>query len=360
MSTRDTPAPGALADVQPRPSIRPQWLALVEEPALEPDLPIIDPHHHFALHGAEDYGLADLAADTSSGHRIEATVYIECRAGYRPDGPLELRPVGETEGVLGMMGDAPPSPTLPHEGGGGSPPTRFCAGIVCYADLMLGTAVRPVLEAQIAAGRGRVKGIRNSTVSHADPNARGAAVNRPAGMLLDPRLREGFACLAPLGLTFDSWIYHTQVGELTDLARAYPDTVVVLDHVSGILGIGPYSGRREETFREWRRALVDFAACANARVKLGGLGMPLFGFGFHEQVRPPGSERLAAAWRPYIETAIELMGAERCMFESNFPVDKASCAYGVLWNAFKRITADCSASEKAALYSGTARRTYRL
>ena len=179
-------------------------------------------------------------------------------------------------------------------------------------------------------------------------------------MLLDPRLREGLACLAPLGLTFDSWIYHTQIGELTDLARAFPDTLIVLDHLSGILGIGPYAGRREATFEEWRRSLVEFAACPNARVKLGGLGMALFGFGFHEQARPPTSGQLAEAWRPYVETAIELLGPERCMFESNFPVDKASCGYGNLWNAFKRITADYSVSEKAALYSETARRTYRL
>lgn len=344
MST-DTPA-----NVQPRPPIRPDWLALVHEPALEPELGIIDPHHHFALSGAEGYGLADLQADIGSvgggGHRVEATVYIECRAGYRTDRPMELRPVGETEAVIGMVQDTS-SPDV-------------CAGIVAYADLMLGALVKPVLEAQIAAGKGRVKGIRNSTVSHPDPAARGAAINRPAGMLLDPRLREGFATLSPLGLTFDAWVYHTQLGELTDLARAFPGTVIVLDHLSGILGIGPYAGQRDAVFAEWRRSLCEFAECPNTRVKLGGLGMPLFGFGFHEQPLPPTSERLAAAWRPYIETAIEVMGADRCMFESNFPVDKASCGYGVLWNAFKRITAGCSADVKAALYRETARRTYRL
>jgi L-fuconolactonase len=332
---------------RPPPAVRPEWLAQVAEAPLEPDLPIIDPHHHFSVHTDEGYGVAALQADLASGHRIEATVYIECRANYRADGPLEMRPVGETEHVVGSVTAQPRT-------------RHLCAGIVGYADLMLGATVLPVLEAQIAAGKGRFKGIRNSTVSHPDPAARGAAVNRPAQMLMQPQFREGFRCLAPLGLSFDSWIYHTQIHELVDLARAFPDTTVVIDHVGGVLGIGPYAGRRDEVFADWKAAMRALAACPNTRVKLGGLGMRLFGFGFEDLQLPPTSEQLAAAWRPYIETCVDLFGVDRAMLESNFPVDKASCSYGSLWNAMKRITAGCSAGEKAALFRDTARRTYRL
>lgn len=342
-----TPAGAVPAAGQRHAAVRPAWLAQHREVALEPALEIVDPHHHLAVHADTPYDLAGLAADIEDGHRITATVYMECRAFHRPDGPAQLRPVGETEHVAALAGS-------------GTAPPGLCAGIVGYADLMLGAAVRPVLEAHIAVGGGRFKGIRNSTVSHPDPAARGAAVDRPPGMLLEPRLRQGFACLAPLGLSFDAWIYHTQIDELTDLARAFPDTTIVLDHVGGVLGIGPYAGRRDEVHAEWRESLAALAGCPNVCVKLGGLGMPLFGFGFEVAARPPDSAQLAAAWRPYVETCIELFGPGRCMFESNFPVDKVSCGYGVLWNAFKLIAAAASADEKAALFHGTARRVYKL
>ncbi len=334
--------------VQPSLVVRPDWLARVAEPPLEPELPIIDPHHHFAVHADEAYDLSALAADIASGHRIEATVYIECRANYRQDGPVEMQPVGETEHVVGMVS------------GRRSDTFEPCAGIVGHADLLLGARVREVLEAQIVAGKGRFKGIRNSTVSHPDPTARGAASNRAPGVLMETSFRDGFACLAPLGLTFDAWLYYTQIGELTDLARAFPETTIVLDHVGGVIGIGPYVGRRDEVFTDWKRAIAALAACPNTRVKLGGLGMRLLGFGFHELPDPPTSEQLAKAWRPYIETCIELFGVDRCMFESNFPVDKVSCGYGVLWSAMKRITAGCSAQDKADLFHDTAKRVYQL
>ena len=336
----------------PHPAVRPDWLARVKEEILEPDLPIVDPHHHLVDRANTGrYLLYDLLADTRSGHNIEATVYLEWLSMYRAGGPPELRPVGEVEFANGVAAMA---------ASGNYGPTQVNAGIIGYADLMLGARVEPVLEAMIAAGGGRFRGIRYISASHPDEAARGSSVNRPEGLLMNAKLREGFARLHPLGLSFDAWMYFTQLGELVDLARAFPDTPIVLDHVGGAIGIGPYAGRRDEVFAEWRMRIAEVAACPNVCVKLGGLGMRLFGFGFHEGELPPNSERLAAAWRPYIETCIAAFGPERAMFESNFPVDKGSGGYPLFWNAFKRLAAGCSASEKTALFSGTARRFYRL
>ena len=270
---------------------------------------------------------------------------------YRQDGPPEMRPVGEVEFANGVAAMA---------ASGLYGKTRVCAGIVGHADLMLGAQVEAVLEAMIAAGGGRFRGIRYITASHPDEAARGSSVNRPAGLLMEPRVREGFAKLHPLGLSFDAWMYFTQLGELADLARAFPATPIVLNHVGGAIGIGPYAGRRDEVFAEWRRGIEEVASCPNVYVKLGGLGMRLFGFDVHSGALPPSSEQLATAWRPYIETCIAAFGPERAMFESNFPVDKGSGSYPVFWNAFKRIAAGCSAAEKEALFSGTATRFYRL
>jgi predicted TIM-barrel fold metal-dependent hydrolase len=238
--------------------------------------------------------------------------------------------------------------------------TQVCAGIVGYADLTLGAAVEKVLEAMITAGSGRFRGIRFITASHPDQAAWGSMVTRPEGLLTDQRVREGFARLAPLGLSFDAWMYHTQLGDLLDLARAFPETQIVLGHVGGPIGLGRYAGKRDEVFAEWSGRIRELAACPNVHVKLGGLGMRMFGFDLHTRELPPSSEELAAAWRPYIETCIAAFGPERAMLESNFPVDKGSCGYAALWNAFKRIAAGYSAAEKAALFSGTATKFYRL
>jgi L-fuconolactonase len=264
---------------------------------------------------------------------------------------LELRPVGEVEFANGVA-------AMSASGRYGN--TRVCAGIVGYADLALGAAVEKVLEAQIAAGGGRFRGIRFITATHPDQAAWGSMVTRPEGMLADRKVREGFARLAPLGLGFDAWMYHTQLGELVDLARAFPETSIVLDHVGGAIGLGRYAGRRDEVFAEWSARIRELAACPNVHVKLGGLGMRMFGFSVHTHELPPSSEELAAVWRPYIETCIAAFGPERAMFESNFPVDKGSCGYAALWNAFKRIAAGSSAAEKRALFADTATKFYRL
>jgi L-fuconolactonase len=332
--------------------VRPDWLAQREEAILDPDLPIVDPHHHLVdRENTGRYLLYDLLADTRSGHNITATVYLEWLSMYRADGPVELRPVGEVEFANGVGAMA---------ASGNYGKTRVCAGVVGYADLMLGARVEPVLEAMITAGGSRFRGIRFISASHPNDAARGSSVNRPAGLLMEPRLREGFARLHPLGLSFDAWMYHTQLGELVDLARAFPETPIVLDHVGGPIGLGPYAGKRDEVFGQWRARIAELAGCPNVHIKLGGLGMRLFGFDLHEGELPPSSEELATAWRPYVETCIAAFGADRCMFESNFPVDKGSGSYHVFWNAFKRIATGCSTSEKAALFAGTASRFYRL
>ena len=332
--------------------VRPEWLAARQEEILEPELPIVDPHHHLVDRANTGrYLLPELLADTGSGHNITATVYLEWLSMYRADGPVPLRPVGEVEFANGVAAIAA-SETYGK--------TKVCAGIVGYADLMLGAQVEEVLEAMILAGGGRFRGIRYISASHPDEAARGSSVNRPAGLLMNGKVREGFARLHPLGLSFDAWMYFTQLGELADLARAFPETPIVLDHVGGAIGIGPYAGRRDEVFAEWKRSIGEVARCPNVHVKLGGLGMRLFGFDVHAGELPPSSEQLAILWRPYIETCIEAFGPERAMFESNFPVDKGSGSYQLFWNAFKRIAAGCSAAEKTALFSGTASRFYRL
>ena len=332
--------------------VRPEWLALRQEEILEPELPIVDPHHHLVDRANTGrYLLPELLADTGSGHNITATVYLEWLSMYRADGPIALRPVGEVEFANGVA-------AIADSGTYGR--TRVCAGIVGYADLMLGAQVEPVLEAMIMAGGGRFRGIRYISASHPDEAARGSAVNRPSGLLMNAKVREGFARLHPLGLSFDAWMYFTQLGELVDLARAFPATLIVLDHVGGAIGIGPYAGRRDAVFAEWKQSIGELARCPNVHVKLGGLGMRLFGFDVHTGATPPSSEQLATLWRPYIETCIEAFGPERAMFESNFPVDKGGGSYHVFWNAFKRLAQGCSAAEKTALFSGTASKFYRL
>ena len=331
-------------------TVRPDWLALHDEAALAPAMPIIDPHHHLWGHAGHPYFLPELLADTNTGHRIEATVFVECRAMYRADGPVEAKSLGETEFVNGVAA---------MSASGQFGPTRACAAIVGNVDLRWGARAHAALEAHIAVAGGRFRGIRNGSAWDAS-GIRATSANPPPGLLLDPDFRVGFASLARLGLSFDAWLVHTQHSDFLDLARAFPDTVMVLDHCGGPLGIGPYAGRRDEVFATWSASLREIARCPNVRIKLGGLGMHTPGFDFHRRERPPSSEELAKAWTPYIETCIDAFGPKRSMFESNFPVDKGTCSYGALWNAFKRIAARYSDDEKTALFSGTAASVYRI
>jgi len=339
---------------------RNEWLARHVEEVIEPGLPIVDPHHHLVERPETGrYLLPELLADTGSGHNVIATVYLEWLSMYRATGPAEMRPVGEIEFANGVAAMA---------ASGTYGRTQVCAGIVGHADLGIGAAVEKVLEAQIEAGGGKVgkkgsgrfKGIRYLTATDPDQAAWGSPVSRPPGMLLEPKMREGFAKLAPLGLTFDCYMFHPQLGDLLDLARAFPAQPIVLNHVGGAIGLGRYKGKRDAMFAEWGGRIKELAGCPNVHIKLGGLGMRVFGFDVHEKAEPPSSETLAGLWRPYIETCIAAFGPERSMFESNFPVDKGSGSYQVFWNAFKRIAAGCSASEKTALFSGTAAKFYKL
>jgi predicted TIM-barrel fold metal-dependent hydrolase len=330
---------------------REDWLAQYTEEVIDPQRPIVDPHHHLWDRGGQRYMIEEIAADIASGHNIIATVYVEARSMYRAGGPEALRPVGEVEFANGAAA---------MSASGGYGPAAICAGIVGHVNLLLGEAARPVLEAEIAAGNGRLRGIRHSSAWDADPNVAHMYATRPKGLLLDATFRKGFACLAPLGLSFDAWLFHPQIGELTDLARAFPDTKIVLDHCGGPIGLGRYANRREEIFAGWKGSILEIARCPNVVVKLGGLAMRLLGHDFHERPMPPSSEDTAAAWRPYIETCIEAFGPDRSMFESNFPPDKGQCSYRVIFNAFKRIAAQYSEPEKTALFSRTAAGFYRL
>jgi predicted TIM-barrel fold metal-dependent hydrolase len=330
------------------------WLAQVDEPVLEPGLRICDPHHHlWEFPGGQPgtrYLLDDLLADTDSGHNVVSTVFVECTSMYRADGPETLRPVGETEFVNGVA-------AMTASGGYGD--IRACSGIVGLADLCLGSAVGEVLDAHAAASS-RFRGIRHAAAWDASDEVPGSHTKPFEHMLSDATFREGIAELGKRGMSFDAWLYHPQIPELTDLARAFPDVTIILNHFGGPLGIGPYADKRAEVFEAWSGAISELATCGNVVVKMGGLVMVRNGFGFHLKDCPPTSEELAAATRDYYLHTIDCFGPERCMFESNFPVDRVSCSYKVLWNSFKRIAADFSDGDKAQLFHDAAVNAYRL
>jgi len=341
------------------------------ETILEPDLPIIDPHHHLwdrmALagdagappkHGFEAvirkvprYLFEELRADMQSGHKVIGTVFMECGAMYRLGGEAAMRPVGETEFVNGIA-------AMCASGLYGD--IRACAGIVGHADLTVGEKIRDVLEAHIAAGGGRFRGIRHIAASDPDPAVLGPLGARPAGLYRTSAFRRGFSQLAQLGLSFDAWLLEPQLGDVLDLARAFPGTSIILDHVGTPLGLGVYAGKREERFGEWLKNIKALAELPNVTVKVGGLAMVFPHFDSFLSDPPAPSSQLADEWRPYVDACIQAFGPTRCMFESNFPVDLGSCTYDVLWNAFKVLAKDYSADEKTALFSDTARRVYRL
>ena len=342
------------------------------EAILEPDLPIIDPHHHLwdrparILANAPEnphpfvkvtmksprYLFHELLADMTSGHNVIGTVYLQCGSMYRADAPPPMRPVGETEFVNGVAAMA--ASGMYGEG-------RACAGIVGHVDLTFGGAVaRDVLEAHLAAAPERFKGIRHSCSWDADPGVLGPLAGGAPGLYFSDAFRDGFAQLAPLGLSFDAWLLEPQLPDLIDLARAFPETPIVLDHVGTPLGLASYEGRLGERFDVWRNNIRELARSPLVTCKLGGLAMAFPNFPSFLSDPPAPSEQLAAEWKPYVETCIEAFGPDRCMFESNFPVDMGACTYPVLWNAFKRLAAGYSASEKADLFAGTARRVYRL
>jgi len=333
------------------PAPNPEWLARLNEEILEPDLPIVDPHHHLWDMRGKRYLLDELIEDLSSGHNIVATVFLECAAMFRAEGPEHLKPVGEVEFVNGIA-------AMSASGRYGK--TKVAAGIVGFADLTMGAAVEEVLAALVAAGNGRFRGTRYGAGFDPSPDINNSHTNPPAEIYKDATFREGFAKLADFDLSFEAWLYHTQINDVSSLADAFPGQRIVLNHFAGPMGIGPYAGKRDENFPAWKRDIEELAKRPNAHAKLGGLGMVINGFKFEERDTPPGSEELADTWRPYFETCIEAFGPDRCMFESNFPVDKVTSSYAVYWNTFKRIAAGASADEKRAMFHDTAARFYKL
>jgi predicted TIM-barrel fold metal-dependent hydrolase len=332
-----------------------EWLALTKEEPLDPGMPICDPHHHLwdlqTARVAPRYLLDEILEDAGAGHNVVSTVFIECGAMYKPDGPEALRPIGEIEFVNGIA-------AMSASGIYGK--ARVAAAIIGTANLRLGASVADVLDAQIAAGGGRFRGIRRAAAWDADPNVPSHRTNPGPGLFTRDDFRVGFAQLAPRRLTFEAWCYHRQIPDVTALARAFPATTIILNHFGGPLGVGAYAGKAQEVYAEWRTSISELATCPNVVAKLGGINMEMNGFGWHERSRPPSSQELADATRHYYEFTIEKFGAHRCMFESNFPVDMVTCSYTVLWNSFKRLTSGASAAEKAALFHDTAARIYRL
>ncbi len=334
----------------PHPKVRTDWLDRVREEIIEPDLPIVDPHHHlWHDRPSGQYLMEELLADLNSGHNIVATVFMQCGWMHRTSGPEDFRPVGETEVVNAVA-------VLAASGAYG---TRLaCAGIVGFADLR-SKQLDAVLDAHVAAGGGRFRGIRH-IVAWDDSIAPTSSIVPPPDLIRDPAFSRGVQRLGERGFSFDAWLYHPQLKDLLTVARAAPGTPIVIDHVGGPLGCGPYRGHQDEVSRTWKAGILDLAGCENVHVKLGGLGMPVNGYDYDKDASPPGSARIAADWKPWIETCIEAFGARRCMFESNFPVDKGMCSYPVLWNAFKCLAAGASAQEKAALFHDTAATFYKL
>ena len=322
-----------------------------DEAALDPQQCIVDAHHHLYDRPGTRYLLDDLLRDLRCGHDVRATVFVQARSMFRSAGPEALKPVGETEFAQSVFARC---------AGSDAPGVQVCAAIVGQADLMLGENVRPVLEAHLAAGGGQFRGIRHVAAWDRDAKLLNPAYPTSEDMLASDAFRAGFAQLAALGLSFDAWLLCPQLPRLTALARAFPEVPIVLNHCGGIVGVGRYALRRDEVYAQWRQDLLELARCPNVMVKLGGLGMPLSGFGFDLQPTGVCSMALAAAWRPWILHCIEAFGADRCMFESNFPADRASYGYSTGWNAFKRIAANASPDEKSSLFWRSAARFYRL
>jgi L-fuconolactonase len=332
------------------------WLALTTEPTLEPELPICDPHHHFwdfrtARIPYQRYLLHELADDINSGHNVRSTVFIEARAMYRADGPEEMRPVGEVEFVQGLAAAS---------ASGLYGPGRAAAAIVGHANLNLGERVAPVLEALRAASPNRFRGIRHSVTWDPHPEVENTAAHKIPGQLASTQFRAGARVLARMGLSLEAWLYFPQLSELADFAKAVPDLTIVLNHIGGLLRVGPYADRDDEVLATWRRGIAAVAACPNVHVKLGGIGMPRTGFDWHTRTTPIGSEELATSITPFMSYCIEQFSPRRSMFESNFPVDKVSFSYPVMYNAFKRMSKGYSASERAAMFHDTAARVYRV
>ncbi|MFN4185668.1 MAG: amidohydrolase family protein [Hyphomonas sp.] len=325
-----------------------EWLSQVREEIIDPAREIVDPHHHLWPRPHLSYDLEELWSDTQDGHNVVQTVFMECGSAYRKDGPEQLRPVGETEFV-----------TAASERAAASPGKAQIAAIIAYADLRRAD-LDTVLDAHEAAAKGRFRGIRHAGAYDANPEALSIAGRAPADLYTDPDFRRGVARLGERGLTYDTWNYHHQIPDFTALARAVPGTTMILDHFGTPLGVGRYEGKRDEIFARWKDNIAEVAECKNVHAKLGGMAMPDNGYGWNTREKPPSSDEFVEAQAPWYHHAIKCFGPERCMFESNFPVDRLSISYRTLWNGLKKIAADYPEAAQAAMFSGTARKVYTL
>ena len=330
-----------------------EWLAQTPEETLEPEIPICDPHHHFWVSRPEpahyqQYLLPELISDVSSGHNVRSTVFIEVHCEYRQDGPDEMKPVGEVEYVQAIADD---SATGKHGA------TRAAAAIIGHADLKLGMDVQRVLEAMQAASPDRFRGVRHSVGWDESPELANRDIK---GVLSTGGYRTGAKVLASMGLVLENSLYFHQLSELAQFARAVPDLIIVLNHIGGLLRVGPYANRDDEVLPEWRRGVEEVAKCPNIIMKLGGVGQLRYGYYWHDRETAIGSVELADALAPLMNHCIQQFGPDRCMFESNFPVDKVSYSYNVVYNAFKRLSKGYSVSERAAMFHDTAARVYNI
>lgn len=325
------------------------WRDQVKEDIVDPSRRVIDPHHHLWIRGELQYLLPELRRDTDSGHRIEKTIFIECKALYRKDGPEHLRCLGETEFVAEQA-----ELSAGHDG------HAEIAGIIPYADLTAGEEVIEVLEGHERLAKGRFRGIRHPLAFAHHPEEMLIPSPRTRDVYKHEGFRRGVQILGKMGLTYESWHYHYQNPEFADVARAAPDTQMILDHFGTPLGVGTYANKREEIFIQWKKDIAEIARCENVVAKLGGLAMPDNGFAWHTRETPATSDELVEAQRRYYLHTIECFGPERCMLESNFPVDGRSISYSVLYNALKKIVSGFSESEKHAMFYGTAARVYNI
>ena len=326
------------------------WLELTQEDVLDPDLPICDPHHHLWDKPGDRYMIDEISRDVGSGHNIVQTVFVEVDAMYRISEPEEMRPIGESEWVRGIGAQS-------DSGLYGR--TKVATGIVGYANLNLGARVEPVLEAMESVSSGRFRSVRHTCSWDEYEPLRSHRSGWP-GMMAETKFREGLSKLIDRGHSFDALVYHPQLSELTELVDAFPNGVFVLNHIGRPLGVGPYQGHRDKVYEVWKKDMAKLAERSNVLVKVGGLGNRVSGFGWDTQPEPPNSQELVEKTSPYYLYTIEVFGPERCMFESNFPVDKNSYSYKTIWNSFKRMTQGFSSTEKTWLFHDTAAKAYRL
>ncbi len=335
--------------------VRQEWLDQHIEDPISPNIPIIDPHHHLWDVGFGRYYIEELLEDiNSSGHNIVSTVYIMSSSNteiYSKDGLEEFKPLKEIEFATseGKRADLIPNNKV-----------KVNASIVGSVDLTYGNKLQPVLEKAVNISEGRLKGIRMLLASHTDPRISSGAVKSDLGLMLHPNFIEGAKCIQNANLSLDFWIYHTQLNEMEKIARSLPELTIILNHIGGPIHLGEYEGKQAATHREWRSAMMRLSRIPNINVKLGGLGMAVNGAKFHNNKFPPNSVQLSDVWKPWIYETIDMFGFDRCMFESNFPVDKGSCSYGALWNAFKILAKDMSDDEINKLFSKNAAKIYKI